>query len=299
MLSSVLYWLVNMSILGSFAGCIIWLTGRIRQIPRRVACLLWSIPLLRLWIPVALRGRLGLMRLVFRYAARTMEITEHITVANVVQQADTYFPVMRFETANLERIWSVASTVWLVVTVGLMLFFAAVYVRSLRDVRNAHHLRENIFLSGSVPSPVVYGIFRPRILLPENCDEKALPYILHHERTHIRRRDNLWRMVALATACVHWFNPLCWLFLQAFFKQLELACDESILRRLDPREHKAYAGALLTGAEYRSLYASAFGGAKLRTRLGFILSYKKLSVFSLTVLVLFVGLMAYALLTNP
>ncbi len=298
MLSGILYWLVNMSVLGSIAGGIVWLVGKIRKIPRWIVCWLWAIPLLRLWVPVALRSKFSLMQWLAKYTARTVEISNTLSAMNSVQHADSYAPI-HYQTANLAKIWGIAAVLWMVVAVCFTVYLCVLYRISMAESKHARALRDNISISDRIQSPAVYGILKPRILLPTDYDPDALPYILRHEQAHIRRRDNLWRVVALVTACIHWFNPFGWLFLKVFLEQLELACDESVLRRCDGQEQKAYANALLTCAESRKLYVSAFGGAKLRTRIGYILSYQRLSVFALIFLSLFAAILGYALLTNP
>ena len=116
--------------------------------------------------------------------------------------------------------------------------------------------------------------------MPANIANADLEYILKHEQIHIHRRDNLWRVVAVITACVHWFNPLAWIFLKCFFNDMELACDAGVLKKLDDNGKKKYASALLACSTGKTYYASAFGSAKTRLRIENILSYKKLTLVS-------------------
>ena len=139
---------------------------------------------------------------------------------------------------------------------------------------------------------------KPRIILPTKYRENELKYILMHERVHARRGDNLVRLLALVTVCVHWFNPLAWLFLKLLFADLELACDEAVLRKCNPEQRKEYAHTLLSAVERTSVFASSFGGAKIRMRVENILSYKKLSALSAAGMVALLIAIAYILLTN-
>jgi beta-lactamase regulating signal transducer with metallopeptidase domain len=149
-----------------------------------------------------------------------------------------------------------------------------------------------------VDSPAVYGIIKPRIVIPESYKEKNLEYIIRHEKTHIKRLDNLWRILGFVTASVHWFNPLSWVFLKAFLNDLELACDEMALAGLEKDERKKYAMTLLEASQSKSLLVSAFGGAKVRTRIENVLSYKKMTLVSATGFTLLILVIIFTLVTN-
>jgi beta-lactamase regulating signal transducer with metallopeptidase domain len=165
-------------------------------------------------------------------------------------------------------------------------------------MRDARHLEGDVWVSGKVSAPAVYGIIKPRIIVPDWIPQAELPFILAHEQVHIRRRDNLWRVVAVITACVHWFNPLCWLFLKWFFADMELACDAKVLKTLGEGKAKDYAAALLSSAAGRSYFASAFGGAKTRIRIESVLSYKRLTVISTAAFGALIAAICFVLMTN-
>ena len=125
-----------------------------------------------------------------------------------------------------------------------------------------------------------------------------LKYIIRHEKTHIKRLDNLWRIIGFITASIHWFNPLSWVFLKAFLNDLELACDEMAVSGYDKEERKEYARTLLSCSGGKSLLVSAFGGAKVRTRIENVLSYKKMTAFSALGFALLVVVIIFTLITN-
>lgn len=119
-----------------------------------------------------------------------------------------------------------------------------------------------------------------------------------HERKHIRRADNLRRVIAFVITSIHWFNPFTWIFLREYLTETELACDEAVLSGYDENERKRYALSLVNAAENREIFASAFGGAEIRVRISRILSYKKLSVFSLCAFAVLAVTVIYVLITN-
>ncbi|MBQ1685668.1 MAG: M56 family metallopeptidase, partial [Clostridia bacterium] len=161
----------------------------------------------------------------------------------------------------------------------------------------AQPLGGGLWRSDKVTGPAVYGVIRPRIIFPAGGE--ADEYALRHERAHVRRLDNLWRMIAFVTAALHWFNPFFWVLLRVFLSDLELACDETALRGLDGEQRRAYALALVESSRSKDVFASAFGGARVRMRVERVLSYKGMTWFSAAAFLLLTGVVAFILITNP
>jgi beta-lactamase regulating signal transducer with metallopeptidase domain len=285
MISDIFYWVLNISILGAVAGFIVMLLRRIRSLPRFGIYLLWALPFMRFWIPVGIASRYSLLSFISQYTTKTIVVWEaapgspELTMTNSIQAAESYFPI-EYKTDLLKDIFSIAGTIWIVVAAAAILCSVLLYIITKSALKNASHIKDNIYRSDKVLSPAVYGINKPRIILPADIADSDWDYILKHERIHIRRRDNLWRVIAVITACVHWFNPFCWVFLKGFFTDMELACDAGVIKRLENNEKKDYAAALLACSAGKTYYASAFGGAKTKLRIENILSYKKLTLLS-------------------
>lgn len=320
------YWILNMSVTASLAGAVLLLLRKIKKLPRRLIFILWAVPFLRMWMPVSIGSRYGLMGFLARAGIRTVTVyekSEAFTAMNCVGAAESYFPVV-YKINVLEKIFNGAFIVWLIGCVTLLAVLIFLYVGTKREVCRGERLQlpnggsaadgkqescfpnkfmGNIRLSDRISSPAVYGILHPQIVIPAsyidiNHRDKELTYILAHENVHIKRRDNLWRLTAFATACLHWFNPFVWLFLKLFLEDMELACDEKALAGLSEKEKKAYALALVECAADAPLFASAFGGANLHKRVCRILSYKKVSAFSALCFAVLAAGIAFALLTN-
>ena len=301
MTGDVFYFLLNMSIIASAAGLIVLLLRSIKRLPRRVAVLLWAIPFIRAVVPAALNSRFSLMTLLSGLSVRyvTVELPVSIgktTMTNVITAADSYFPIT-YKTDLLARLFRVASIVWLVGAAAILAALTIVYITTLHELRDAEPLDGGLWRSDKVTGPAVYGVFRPRIVFPAagTVDE----YALRHERAHVRRLDNLWRMIAFVTAALHWFNPFFWVMLRIFLSDLELACDETALRGLDGEQRKSYALALVESSRSKDVFASAFGGARVRTRIERVLSYKGMTWFSAAAFLLLTGAVAFILITNP
>lgn len=302
MLQEVFYWIFNMSITAAIAGVLIMLVRLIKKIPRRMTVFLWIIPFLRMIFPFGLNSPYSLMSLLSKITTKTIVVyqpTDDIafSMVNSVMAADSYFPIT-YKVNILEDIFGVASVIWIVVSLAILLMLAVTYFTAIYEIKDSTHLRDNIYLSEKIVSPAVYGIVKPRIILPAAYKDREIDLVILHEKTHIRSVDNLWRIMAFVIVAVHWFNPLCWLFLKGFLADLELSCDERVLTILGADRAKDYVSSLLESKQGTAVFASAFGGAKIRTRIENILSFKKLTWLSFTVFAALIGVIFHALLTN-
>ena len=302
MLQEVFYWVFNMSIVAGLMTLILALIRTAKRFPRRMTMILWLIPALRMTVPLGLSSPYSLMSLLSRITTKTVVVYQPaqefiFTMTNCTMAASGYFPIT-YKTNILQDVFATASVVWVIVTLSILLLLAVLYITTLHELKDSTHLRENIYLSEKVTSPAVYGILRPKIILPTSWTDRDLELILLHERTHIRRGDNLWRVLAFVVTAIHWFNPVAWLFLKLLLTDLELSCDDGVLAQIGEGRRKEYALSLLDSKAEGTVFASSFGGAKIRTRIENILSYRKMKWISL---VAFAGLtlaISYVLLTN-
>ena len=300
MLHGVFYWILNMSVTASLSGAVVLLLRRLRWIPRRVSVHFWWIPCLRMVIPVGLTSPWSLISLLAKITAKAVYPPgwkDHFTALNYMQAAESYFPI-QYRAEALETVFRVASVLWLIPALGILGLLGICYGSSMREVRRARPLEKGLFAAEGTGAPGVYGILRPRILVPGGAEPEELSLILLHEQTHIRRCDNLWRLLGITVSAIHWFNPLGWVFLRCFLEDLELSCDELVLSRLGPDRRKDYARFLLTCKARTPAFASGFGGAKLRTRIENILSFRKLTWVSLVAFLALTAVVFCVLLTN-
>ena len=302
MRSDLFYWVLNMSIIGSLAGLAVLLFRRVKRLPRFAVCLLWAVPLLRLWVPFGAASEYSLMNLMEQFGTKTVVVwfsgsASSFSATNFTQAAEGYFPIT-YKDERLAEVFQTAALVWVLAAGILLLCLGFFYLSAKVSLKSAEHIEGNIYRCAQLKGPVVYGILCPKILLPETVSPQDLESILRHERAHIRRLDNLWRAMAMVTVCVHWFNPLAWIFLRCFLADAELACDAKALRRMDAAGKKQYAGTLLSAAAGKALFASPFGGAKIARRIESIVSYKKLTFTAALASAALVAAVAYMLLTN-
>jgi len=302
MLQEVFYWLFNASITAAITGLLVLLVRRIKRIPKRLTVLLWFIPFFRMTVPLGLSSPYSLMSLLSRITTRSVVVVQPVedvsfSMMNSIMAADSYFPIT-YKVNILEKVFSVASVIWIIVFAAITLMLVAVYLTTLHEIKDAEQLRDGIYVSDKILSPAVYGIIKPRIILPTSYKDRNVELILLHERVHIRRLDNLWRALAFLIVAVHWFNPFCWIFLRFFLADLELSCDECVLVKLGEGHEKEYARSLLENSGSTNVFASAFGGARIRTRIENILSFRKMTWVSLSVFLMLIVSIFYVLLTN-
>lgn len=302
MLREVFYWIFNMSITAAVTGLLVLLIRLIKQLPKRLTVFLWLIPFLRMTVPLGLNSRYSFMSLLSRITTKTVTVyspAEDVafSMTNSIMAAESYFPIT-YKTNILEKVFGAASIIWMIVFLAILLMLTFVYITTLREVKGAERLSDNIYFSDKILSPAVYGIIKPKIILPLSFKGRDNELIILHEKTHIRRADNLWRMLAFIIAAIHWFNPLCWLFLKLFLADTELSCDERVLLKIGGDRAKEYALTLLESKQSATVFTSAFGGARIRTRIENILSFRKMTLFSLTVFIALILSIFYVLLTN-
>lgn len=302
MLQEAFYWIFNMSIVAGITIGIIALIRTVKKMPRRLAVLLWLIPAVRMTVPLGWSSPYSLMTMLSRVTAKTVVSYQplqkvDVSMMNFTMAANSYSPIT-YKSDTLQQIFAVASVVWAIVALAILLMITVLYITTRQELKDSRHLRENIYLSEKVTTPAVYGILRARIILPMSWADRDLELVLLHERTHIRRRDNFWRMLAFVLAAIHWFNPLAWVFLKMLLTDLELACDEDVLLQLGVDRRKEYARCLLDSQEGSHMFAAAFGGAKIRLRIENILIFKRMTWISLSAFSVLTAAIFFVLLTN-
>ena len=191
--------------------------------------------------------------------------------------------------------------VWLGGVAAMLMYMALSYLRVKQKVKVKSSLRDNIYLSNTA-SPFVLGIVKPKIYLPADMDDATSSYVIAHEEAHIRRRDHLWKPIGFILLAVHWFNPLLWLSYILLCRDIEMACDERVIRDMGTAERANYSEALLNCSVRKRVVSAcplAFGEVSVKERIRSVLSYKKPAFWIVLVAVLACIATAVCFLTNP
>jgi len=276
------------------------LLRKIKILPRFAVYVLWIFPLIRLWLPFGIANEYSLLSLISRFSTKTVIIRERspqLTTTNSIMGANSYFPI-EYKTDLLENMFNVASVIWIIVCCVAILTSVFLYFFAISELKSAELIKDNIYKSDRITATAVYGVIHPKIVVHSALADGDIDYIILHEQAHIERRDNLFRTFAVITACVHWFNPLSWIFLKYFFADMELACDAKVLKSLTENQTKEYARTIIAYSSGKAFFSSAFGGAKTKVRIENVLSYKKLTIFSSFCFAALVLLVTVIIITN-
>lgn len=199
----------------------------------------------------------------------------------------------------LQIVLFLAAVLWLAGAGMLILYALTSYLRLRLQVKAAMKLDDKLWLCDQVQSPFILGVLFPRIYLPSNLKEDQLTFVIAHEKAHLRRHDHWWKPLGFLLLAVYWFHPLCWAAYLLFCRDIELACDERVVREIGNAGKKDYAEALLSCSIPHPMAAAcplAFGEAGIKARIKAVLNYKKPSLWLAAVACI---ASALCFLTNP
>lgn len=303
--------LVNLSISASWLIlAVLVLRVVLKKAPKWVMPLLWGVVALRLVCLFSIESALSLIpsaetipseivtetREPVLYEQATLDIATNPTLPSA---AEVPVGVSR-QQAQVD--FNIYSVLWLAGMAALLVHALVSAGKLKRKLATAILLRDNIYESEFVDSPFVFGVVKPNIYLPMHMDEGTAAYVIAHERAHLARRDHWWKVLGYLVLALHWFNPLVWVAYILFCRDIELACDEKVVKGLDGAARADYSQALLScAAPGRAVAACplAFGEGNIKTRVKSALHYKKPAFWVAAAAVLAVVIVAVCFLTNP
>lgn len=303
--------LVNLSISASWLIlAVLVLRVVLKKAPKWVMPLLWGVVALRLVCPFSIESALSLIpsaetipseivtetREPVLYEQATLDIVTNPTLPSA---AEVPVGVSR-QQAQVD--FNIYSVLWLAGMAALLVHALVSAGKLKRKLATAILLRDNIYESEFVDSPFVFGVVKPNIYLPMHMDEGTAAYVIAHEHAHLARRDHWWKVLGYLVLALHWFNPLVWVAYILFCRDIELACDEKVVRGLDGAARADYSQALLSCAAPKRAVAAcplAFGEGNIKTRVKSALHYKKPAFWVAAAAVLAVVIVAVCFLTNP
>lgn len=310
-MSEIFLKIINMSISANYIVlAVLLLRLLLKKAPKWITVVLWGIVAVRLVCPFSIESVLSLIPSAETVSPdimmdRTPEINTGIPIINqvinpVISGSFTPDPGT---SANPLQLWiPTFAVIWIVGMVALLIYTVISYVKVKRKIGTAILLRDNIYQSENVVSPFVLGIIKPKIYLPFNMNEKDMEHVVAHEMAHIRRKDHLWKPLGFILLTLHWFNPLMWLGYVLLCRDIELACDEKVIKELDHDARADYSQALLTCSVNRRMIAAcplAFGEVGVKDRVKSVLNYKKPAFWIIIAAVVACVVVAVCFLTNP
>ena len=304
--------LLNLSISASWLVLVVLVLRLVlKRAPKWVDVLLWGMVALRLMLPFSIESALSLIPSAETVSPEVVQfdpaptITSGVTIIDnaVNPSLSESFAAAPLASVNPLYVWTyLAGWVWLIGLAAMLLYALVSYLRLRRRVSASIPLWENVYVCDEVPSPFILGIVHPRIYLPSALDEAQRGSVLSHERAHLARRDHWWKPLGFALLAVYWFNPLLWLAYTLLCRDIELACDERVLRGMDAGQVKDYSSALLACSVPRRMLAAcplAFGEVGVGARVKNALRYKKPAFWVVAASVAVCVVVAVCFLTNP
>lgn len=307
---------LNMSITASWLIVVV-LGVRLlfRRMPKWITCVLWGVVAIRLIVPFSIESEFSLQPSAEPIKSSTIVDGEIVSYApsidselSIVQEVVNPVLAQNFTCQETEgvaplQIWKeIAGSVWIG---GMIVLFvlALISIMKLHSlVREAICYKEKVYICDAVKSPFILGVINPRIYLSSSIDEQEMAYIMAHENAHLQRKDHLWKPFAYLLLCIYWFNPICWIAYIMLCKDIELACDEKVIKHMNFGDKKEYSKVLLSGATQRRLVLAcplAFGEVGVKERVQAVLKHKKPAA-GITIIAVFICIIiAVCFLTNP
>ena len=304
--------LLNLSISASWLVLAVLVLRLVsKRSPKWMNVLLWGIVALRLMLPFSVESALSLIPSAETVSPAVVQFDPAPTITSGVKIIDNavnpslseHFAAVPTASVNPLYVWTeIAGWVWLI-GLGAMLLYALVsYLRLRRRVRVSLPVQDHIYLCDAISSPFILGVVKPHIYLPSGLDEVQRQNVLSHERAHLARRDHWWKPLGFALLAVYWFNPVLWLAYALLCRDIELACDERVIRTMDESAVKTYSTVLLACSIPRKAVITcplAFGEVGVKERVRNALHYKKPAFWIVVASAVVCIVVAVCFLTNP
>ena len=283
---------LNMSLTGTFvifAVCLARLA--LKKVPKIISYCLWAVVGFRLVFPFSIESAFSLI-----------PFNAELIPPDITMQPMAYVDSISLAGGNPLQLWlTVGLFVWLTGVAVMFSYGMASYVVLKRKLRHATHIEANIYETQMIKTPFVFGVLYPRIYLPTYLKTQERRYIILHEQAHIKRCDNIVKLAACLILCIHWFNPFVWIAFGLMSMDMEMSCDERVLKDMGGRARKDYSLALLSLAtEHHTAEECliAFGGGDINMRIRNILNPKKQSFLTCSVLVTLTAVLSVGLAVN-
>ena len=303
--------ILNMSIAASWLIlAVVLLRFALKKAPKWTAVLLWGVVAVRLVVPFSFESALSLIPSAETFNAHNIQYETPAISSGIPAVNNAVNPILGETFApnpaasvNPLYVWTfIVSVIWLIGIAAMLLYAVISYVQVRRSVAERAPYEENIFLCDQVKSPFILGLVWPKIYLPSNMDTTSMEPVIAHETAHLTRRDHWWKPLGFLILTVHWFNPLCWVAYVLLCRDIELACDEKVIRQMDLDGKKQYSTALLecsTGRRLVTICPLAFGEVGVKERVKNVLNYKKPAFWVIAAAVAACAVVTACFATNP
>ena len=303
--------ILNISITASWIALAV-MVGRIllKKAPKWISVLMWGLVSVRLLFPFSFESVFSLIPSAETIPSDilysdTPAIHSGVDVLNSIVNpimGESLAPSVGASVNPMQVLAFVATIVWLAGIAAMLAYMVISYIRVHNKVREAVVFVDNIWICDHVDTPFILGVICPRIYLPSALNERDMEYVIAHEKAHLRRHDHLWKPLGYLLLTVYWFNPIIWVAYILLCRDIELACDEKVIRDMGTENKKPYSDALINCSAPRRTIAAcplAFGEIGVKGRVKSVLNYKKPAFWVIIVAVIACVVVALCFLTNP
>lgn len=300
----------NMSITASYiALAVILIRLLLKKAPKALRVIMWALVGIRLIFPFSFESILSLIpstetvpqNIIY---SQSPTINSGIpTINNAINPVISESLAPKNDGSNSLQIWVlIAAIVWVIGIAAMVIYAAVSYFKIRFKIREAAHLKENIYICDNVGTPFILGIIKPKIYIPSDMSAADLEYVTAHEKAHIKRLDHLWKPLGFLLLSVYWFNPILWVAYILLCKDIELACDEKVIRQMGAEIKKPYSEALLNCSVPKRLISAcplAFGETGVKSRIKSVLNYKRPTFWVIAIALISCIILSICFLTNP
>ena len=302
---------LNMSLTASYVILFVMLIRLLlKKAPKIISYTLWGVVAFRLIIPFSFESMFSLMPRNTNAVPIPHDIIyqQNPQINSGIEAVDSFVSQSLLAptagaSVNLLQIYvEIGSYIWLLGIIALLVYSFVSILILKRQLKSAQLIEKNIFEAKNLKTPFVLGLIKPKIYLPVGLNATERSYILLHEQTHIHRKDHIIKVMAFLTLSIHWFNPLVWIAFMLMSQDMELSCDERVLKEMDEDIKKPYASSLLSLATERHILNGsplAFGEGNVRERIINVLNYKKPRFWVTVFSIIIVATVGIGLMVNP
>lgn len=303
---------LNMSLTASYVILfVILIRLLLKKSPKFISYALWCVVAFRLIIPYSFESMFSLMPrstnavpiphdIVYQ---QRPQVNSRIGVVDSLVNNSLPVPTIGASVNPLQIYVEIGAYIWVLGMIALLVYSLVSILILKRQLKSAQLIEKNIFETKNLKTPFVLGLIRPKIYLPVGFNASERSYILLHEQAHIHRKDHIIKVLAFLTLSIHWFNPLVWIAFMLMSKDMELSCDERVLKQMNNEDiKKHYANSLLSLATGRHILNGsplAFGEGNVKGRIKNVLNYKKPRFWVIIFSIIIVTTVGVGLAVNP
>ena len=303
--------LLNMSITASWLVlAVIVIRLLLKSAPKAITVFMWALVGIRLACPLSLESIFSLIPSAETIPANMISSDAPAIQSGIPVLNSTVNPIISNSLAPsavdsvnpIHTITYAASVIWIVGILIMLIYTAISYLHIHRKVLEATPLKDNIWLCDHISTPFILGVIRPCIYLPSHMSEQDMEYVIAHEISHLKWHDHWWKPLGFMLLTVYWFNPVLWIAYILLCRDIELACDEKVIKAMGPESKKPYSNALINCSVPRRTIAAcplAFGEVSVKGRIKSVLKYKKPGFWTIIVAIVIFTMVAVGFLTNP